>query len=147
MGGVWDSKRFSFSLDSAQFLDHCVKHAGEHPEVVTFLKTKYSKASANFLTSVEFRNAVGRCLTRAQAQTTKTFVYINELCTMLKQHSAKRRVIIQPSSTKKPEKSQSKEEEEKGKGNTDGNDESASGQPDAGTEEKKTKRASKRQVG
>lgn len=143
---------FLFLFDPAQFLDHCEEHTREHPEVLNFLKTKYSKALPEFLTSVEFRNAVGRCLTRAQAQSTKTFVYINELCTMLKQHSAKRRATIQPSNAKKQEKCESREkeveeDEDEGEGKTDGKDESASKQTEAVEEERKMKRASRRQVG
>ncbi|XP_060760796.1 death domain-associated protein 6 isoform X2 [Neoarius graeffei] len=127
-----------------EFLDHCIEHTREHPEVLSFLKTKYSKSSPEFLMSVEFRNAVGRCLTRAQAQTTKTFVYINELCTMLKQHSTKRRATIQPSNAKKQEKTWSRDEEEHG--NTDVKVQSASRQTEVGDEERKTKRASRRQI-
>lgn len=37
---------------------------------------------------------MGHCLTRAQANRSKTFVYINELCTVLKQHAAKKRQIV-----------------------------------------------------
>lgn len=37
---------------------------------------------------------MGRCLTRAQANRSKTFVFINELCTVLKQHTAKKRPIL-----------------------------------------------------
>ncbi|XP_053540166.1 death domain-associated protein 6 isoform X2 [Ictalurus punctatus] len=128
-----------------EFVDHCVEHTQKHPEVVNFLKMKYSKALPDFLMSVEFRNAVGRCLTRAQAQTTKTFVYINELCTLLKQHSTKRRAVIQPSTAKKQQQTESWDE---AKGNTDVKEESASRQPEVGEEEeeRKTKRASKRQI-
>ncbi|KAF4080362.1 hypothetical protein AMELA_G00169560 [Ameiurus melas] len=127
-----------------EFVDHCVEHTQEHPEVVNFLKMKYSKALPDFLMSVEFRNAVGRCLTRAQAQTTKTFVYINELCTLLKQHSTKRRAVIQPSTTKKQQQAVSWDE---AKGNTDVKEESASRQPEVREEEeRKTKRASRRQI-
>lgn len=137
---------FLFIADPAQFVDHCVEHTQKHPEVVNFLKMKYSKALPDFLMSVEFRNAVGRCLTRAQAQTTKTFVYINELCTLLKQHSTKRRAVIQPSTAKKQQQTESWDE---AKGNTDVKEESASRQPEVGEEEeeRKTKRASRRQVG
>lgn len=59
--------------------------------MITFLKTKHSKASPSFLSSVEFRNTLGRCLTRAQTNRSKTFVYINELCTVLRQHGVKKR--------------------------------------------------------
>lgn len=37
---------------------------------------------------------MGRCLTRAQANRSKTFVYVNELCTVLRQHAAKKRQIL-----------------------------------------------------
>ncbi|XP_070702968.1 death domain-associated protein 6 [Pempheris klunzingeri] len=74
-----------------EFVSHCSGVTQDCPEVLTFLQTKHSKASPDYLSSVEFRNTLGRCLTRAQANRSKTFVYINELCTVLKQHAAKRR--------------------------------------------------------
>ncbi|MFT7811304.1 death domain-associated protein 6 [Arapaima gigas] len=74
-----------------EFLEHCSAHTKEHPEVITFLQSKHTKASPDFLASVELRNTLGRCLTRAQAWSSKTFVYINELCTVLKQHAVKKR--------------------------------------------------------
>lgn len=121
-------------------MDHCKGHTQEHPEVVTFLQTKYAKASPDYLMSVEFRNALGRCLMRAQAKSTKTFVYINELCTMLKQHSAKRRALIQPCNAKKQVTNESTDIEEK----VFKEEESTS--KVAEDEERKTKRASRRQV-
>ncbi|XP_036371504.1 death domain-associated protein 6 [Megalops cyprinoides] len=84
----------------AEFLEHCANHTQDCPEVMTFLRAKHTKASPEFLGSVEFRNTLGRCLTRAQSGRTKTFVYINELCTVLKQHAAKKRqavVTLEPS--------------------------------------------------
>ncbi|XP_072531596.1 death domain-associated protein 6 isoform X2 [Salminus brasiliensis] len=123
-----------------EFLEHCMVHTQKHPEVVTFLQTKYSKALPDFLMSVEFRNALGRCLTRAQANTTKTFVYINELCTLLKQHSTKRRALIQPSSPKR------ESNDKKGNGNIEEKDPSTSKQPEEEEEGKKTKKASRRQI-
>ncbi|RXN25027.1 death domain-associated 6-like isoform X3 [Labeo rohita] len=91
----------------AEFVEHCSKYSKDHPEVMTYLQTRYSKALPTFLSSVEFRNTLGRCLTRAQANTGKTFVYINELCTVLKQHTARKRSSIQsvPSQTKPEQKS------------------------------------------
>ncbi|XP_076610596.1 death domain-associated protein 6 [Chaetodon auriga] len=74
-----------------EFVEHCSALTQDCPEVLTFLQTKHSKACPDYLSSVEFRNTLGRCLTRAQANRSKTFVYINELCTVLKQHAAKRR--------------------------------------------------------
>uniref|UniRef100_A0A9J7WXX7 Death domain-associated protein 6 n=2 Tax=Cyprinus carpio carpio TaxID=630221 RepID=A0A9J7WXX7_CYPCA len=126
----------------AEFVDHCSRYSQDHPEVMTYLQTRYSKALPTFLSSVEFRNTLGRCLTRAQANAGKTFVYINELCTVLKQHTARKRSSIQsvPSQTKPEQKSngtsvneeaQDKEEEEK---------------QEADEENKRTKRASRRQI-
>ncbi|XP_073340131.1 death domain-associated protein 6 [Pagrus major] len=77
-----------------EFVEHCSALTQDCPEVLTFLQTKHSKASPEYLSSVEFRNTLGHCLTRAQANRSKTFVYINELCTVLKQHAAKKRQII-----------------------------------------------------
>ncbi|KAI3357075.1 hypothetical protein L3Q82_015452 [Scortum barcoo] len=77
-----------------EFVEHCSAVTQDCPEVLTFLETKHSKASPDYLSSVEFRNTLGRCLTRAQANRSKTFVYINELCTVLKQHAAKKRQNI-----------------------------------------------------
>ncbi|XP_029369819.1 death domain-associated protein 6 isoform X1 [Echeneis naucrates] len=74
-----------------EFLDYCSTLTQDCPEVLTFLKTKHAKAAPDFLSSVEFRNTLGRCLTRAQANRSKTFVYINELCTVLRQHATKKR--------------------------------------------------------
>uniref|UniRef100_A0A4W6F0N6 Death domain-associated protein 6 n=1 Tax=Lates calcarifer TaxID=8187 RepID=A0A4W6F0N6_LATCA len=79
---------------SSQFVDHCSPLTQDCPEVLTFLQTKHSKASPEYLSSVEFRNTLGRCLTRAQANRSKTFVYINELCTVLRQHAAKKRQTL-----------------------------------------------------
>lgn len=84
---------FLFSSPS-QFVDHCSALTQDCPEVLTFLQSKYSKASPDYLSSVEFRNSLGRCLTRAQTNRSKTFVYINELCTVLKQHAFKKRQIL-----------------------------------------------------
>lgn len=83
---------FLFSI--SQFVEHCSALTQDCPEVLTFLQTKHSKASPEYLSSVEFRNTLGHCLTRAQANRSKTFVYINELCTVLKQHAAKKRQIV-----------------------------------------------------
>uniref|UniRef100_UPI0037E84DAF death domain-associated protein 6 n=1 Tax=Semicossyphus pulcher TaxID=241346 RepID=UPI0037E84DAF len=77
-----------------EFVDHCSVLTKDCPEVLSFLQAKHSKASPDFLSSVEFRNTLGRCLTRAQANRSKTFVYINELCTVLKQHAARKRQTL-----------------------------------------------------
>ncbi|XP_056597728.1 death domain-associated protein 6 isoform X1 [Triplophysa dalaica] len=123
----------------AEFVEHCTKHAVDHPEVMTYLQSRYSKALPTFLTSVEFRNTLGRCLTRAQANAGKTFVYINELCTVLKQHTVKKRTSIQPLAsevrTEDTINGGNVKQEEQGK------EEEANQE-----EEKKTKRASRRQL-
>ncbi|XP_067111302.1 death domain-associated protein 6 [Osmerus mordax] len=127
-----------------EFVEHCSNHTKDHPEVMTFLHAKHAKASPDFLASVEFRNTLGRCLTRAQANRSKTFVYINELCTVLKQRTAKRRQTLakaklKASSVKKEQPSTSGQPEEKHK-------------QDEGKEkvdedkEKNTKKASRRQI-
>ncbi|XP_023133723.2 death domain-associated protein 6 [Amphiprion ocellaris] len=85
-----------------EFVEHCSGLTKDCPEVLTFLQTKHAKACPDYLSSVEFRNTLGRCLTRAQANLSKTFVYINELCTVLRQHAIKRRQTltkIEPSSS------------------------------------------------
>lgn len=155
-----------------QFVEHCSPLAQDCPEVLTFLQTKHDKACPQFLSSVEFRNTLGRCLTRAQANRAKTFVYINELCTVLRQHSAKRRQTLskvgsapstssanthQSTSTGIESKVKTKvkeEEEEKEKGKRDAEDEqpSTSGLQDdnrqeAQEAEKKASRVSRKQVG
>ncbi|XP_051949054.1 death domain-associated protein 6-like isoform X2 [Xyrauchen texanus] len=125
----------------AEFVEHCSKHSQDHPEVVAYLQSRYSKALPTFLSSVEFRNTLGRCLTRAQANVGKTFVYINELCTVLKQHTARKRSSIQslPSKGKTEDKSNgSGIEEELVKKEEETQEEAA--------ETQKTKRASRRQI-
>ncbi|KAM9824383.1 death domain-associated protein 6 [Neosynchiropus ocellatus] len=74
-----------------QFIQHCEPSTKDCPDVLVFLQTKHAKACPKYLSSVEFRNVLGRCLTRAQSNRLKTFVYINELCTVLRQHSLKKR--------------------------------------------------------
>ncbi|XP_005159495.2 death domain-associated protein 6 isoform X1 [Danio rerio] len=127
-----------------EFVEHCSKHSQEHPEVMTYLQTRYSKALPTFLTSVEFRNTLGRCLTRAQANAGKTFVYINELCTVLKQHTPRKRSSIQSLSVKaKPEeKSNGVNVKEDTQGEQDGGKDVKQQEE----ESKKTKRASRRQI-
>lgn len=75
-------------------MEHCSSLTQSCPEVLTFLQTKHAKASPEYLSSVEFRNTLGRCLTRTQANRSKAFVYINELCTALRQHAVKRRQTL-----------------------------------------------------
>ncbi|KAK2830757.1 hypothetical protein Q5P01_018688 [Channa striata] len=74
-----------------EFVEHCKPYTQDCPEVLTYLQTKRTKATPDYLSSVEFRNTLGRCLTRAQANRSKTFVYIHELCVVLRQHAVKKR--------------------------------------------------------
>ncbi|KAM8841135.1 death domain-associated protein 6 isoform 2-T3 [Spinachia spinachia] len=78
----------------SEFVEHCSSLTQSCPEVLTFLQTKHAKASPEYLSSVEFRNTLGRCLTRTQANRSKAFVYINELCTALRQRAVKRRQTL-----------------------------------------------------
>ncbi|XP_072226556.1 death domain-associated protein 6 isoform X2 [Leuresthes tenuis] len=77
-----------------EFVEHCSALTKDCPEVLSFLQTKHTKACPDYLSSVEFRNTLGRCLTRVQANQSKTFVYINELCTVLRQHAVKKRLSL-----------------------------------------------------
>ncbi|XP_069097965.1 death domain-associated protein 6 [Pleurodeles waltl] len=77
-----------------EFMDLCGNETVEHPEVMSFLLGRYQKASPAFLASTEFRNVIGRCLTRVQNKKSKVYVYINELCTVLKSNSEKKKVVL-----------------------------------------------------
>lgn len=77
---------------SSQFMEFCSTIIQEHPEVLTYLQTRHAKASPDFLSSVEFRNNLERCFTRAKNNGSKIYVFINELCTVLKQHSVKKKL-------------------------------------------------------
>ncbi|KAJ0055255.1 hypothetical protein NL108_013558, partial [Boleophthalmus pectinirostris] len=131
------------------FVDHCTAQTQDCPEVITFLKTKHTKASPSFLSSVEFRNFLGRCLTRAQANSSKTFVYINELCTLLRQHGVKKRQSLSKpelskstsnalfSGSKPEDKAEAAEEEEQP---------STSGVHEDSESDRKTARKSRKQI-
>lgn len=119
-----------------QFVEHCRTFTQDHPEVITFLQSRHIKASADFLASVELRNTLGRCLTRAQTNRSKTFVYINELCTVLKQHAAKKRLQVTPAPSTAQWRPGGAEQPQEGRSTS----------PEPG-EEKRTVKASKRQVG
>ncbi|OCT67828.1 hypothetical protein XELAEV_18039132mg [Xenopus laevis] len=99
-------KAGSMSTDNAklfeEFVDYCTSLTQEHPEVITFLRGRLSKASPTFLSSVEFHNILSRCLTRVQKKRTKVYVYINELCTVLKANSSKRKINLSPANPKTP---------------------------------------------
>ncbi|XP_036625326.1 death domain-associated protein 6 isoform X2 [Trichosurus vulpecula] len=85
-----------------EFLDLCKKQTGEHPEVVPYLCNRRQRARPTFLASAELRNVLSRVLSRAQTRPTKLYVFINELCTLLKAHSIKRKVPLTPASTEPP---------------------------------------------
>uniref|UniRef100_H2ZUZ5 Death domain-associated protein 6 n=1 Tax=Latimeria chalumnae TaxID=7897 RepID=H2ZUZ5_LATCH len=78
----------------AEFVEFCSKLSDGHPEVISFLKGRHEKARPEYLASTEFRNVIGRCLTRVQNKKGKVFVYINEVCTALKANSQKKKVPI-----------------------------------------------------
>ncbi|XP_059571314.1 death domain-associated protein 6 isoform X3 [Alligator mississippiensis] len=78
----------------ADFLACCSQLTEEHPEVVPYLTGRHQKASPAFLGSAEFRNVLSRCLTRVQARHHKVYVYINEVCTVLKANTQRRKLAI-----------------------------------------------------
>ncbi|MEE6528060.1 hypothetical protein FKM82_029955, partial [Ascaphus truei] len=101
-GGESQGRVVSLSAENTrlfeEFVDFCSRLTVEHPEVISFLRGRLSKSSPSFLCSTEYRNILGRCLTRVQGKPSKVYVYINELCTSLKANSQKRKLSLQPSS-------------------------------------------------
>ncbi|NXJ72828.1 DAXX protein, partial [Rostratula benghalensis] len=79
-----------------QFLELCTPLTEEHPEVVPFLSGRHQKATPEFLSSAELRNVLSRCLGRVRARPNKVYVYINELCTLLKAHTLRRKLAPVP---------------------------------------------------
>ncbi|NXT03674.1 DAXX protein, partial [Jacana jacana] len=79
-----------------QFLELCTPLTEEHPEVVPFLSGRHQKATPEFLSSAELRNVLSRCLARVRARPNKVYVYINELCTLLKAHTLRRKLVPLP---------------------------------------------------
>ncbi|NXT42734.1 DAXX protein, partial [Pelecanoides urinatrix] len=77
-----------------QFLELCTQLTEEHPEVIPFLSGRHQKASPDFLASAELRNVLGRCLSRVRTRRNKVYVYINELCTVLKAHTSRRKLAL-----------------------------------------------------
>uniref|UniRef100_A0A3Q3J3G7 Death domain-associated protein 6 n=1 Tax=Monopterus albus TaxID=43700 RepID=A0A3Q3J3G7_MONAL len=150
----------------SEFVEHCSAYTHDCPEVLTFLQTKHDKAFPDFLSSVEFRNILGHCLTRAQANRSKTFVYINELCTVLRKHAAKKRQTlaeVKPGSStsasstsqatsamlKSKDKAEGKkdeEEEKEVKPTAEEEKPSTSGLQEEQEAEKKTERAARKQI-
>ncbi|NWI31002.1 DAXX protein, partial [Sula dactylatra] len=77
-----------------QFLELCTHLTEEHPEVIPFLSGRHQKASPDFLASAELRNILSRCLSRVRMRHNKVYVYINELCTVLKAHTLRRKLLL-----------------------------------------------------
>ncbi|XP_044286966.1 death domain-associated protein 6 isoform X1 [Varanus komodoensis] len=73
------------------FLAFCSEHTLDHPEVMSYLASRHQKTSPDFLASVEFHNVLSRCLARVKARQSKIYVYINELCTVFRAHSQKKK--------------------------------------------------------
>lgn len=81
----------SDALFPLQFVAFCSRHTEDHPEVISYLSGRHQKTSPEYLASVEFHNVLSRCLTRVQARRNKIYVYINELCTIFRAHSQRKR--------------------------------------------------------
>ncbi|NXO50080.1 DAXX protein, partial [Aramus guarauna] len=79
-----------------KFLELCTRLTQEHPEVIPFLSNRHQKTSPDFLASAELRNVLARCLSRVRARRDKVYVYINELCTVLKAHTSRRKLALLP---------------------------------------------------
>ncbi|KAL6082387.1 hypothetical protein STEG23_021542 [Scotinomys teguina] len=79
-----------------EFLQLCKMQTSDHPEVVPFLYKLQQRAQAPFLASAEFCNILSRVLSRARNRPAKLYVYINELCTVLKAHSSKKKLNLAP---------------------------------------------------
>lgn len=82
-----------------EFLELCKAQTADHPDVVPFLCKRQQRAHSMFLASAEFCNILSRVLSRAQSRPAKLYVHINELCTVLKAHSAKKKLNLAPAAT------------------------------------------------
>uniref|UniRef100_H0Y2H4 Death domain-associated protein 6 n=1 Tax=Otolemur garnettii TaxID=30611 RepID=H0Y2H4_OTOGA len=82
-----------------EFLELCKMRTADHPEMVPFLRSRKQWAHSLFLASAEFFNVLSRVLSLARSQPAKLYVYINELCTVLKAHSAKKKLHLAPAAT------------------------------------------------
>lgn len=67
--------------------------------MVPFLCKLHQRAQSLFLASAEFCNILSRVLSRSQKRPAKLYVYINELCTVLKAHSTKKKLYLAPAAT------------------------------------------------
>ncbi|XP_004424328.1 PREDICTED: death domain-associated protein 6 [Ceratotherium simum simum] len=88
-----------------EFLELCKTQTADHPEVVPFLYNRQQRAHSLFLASAEFCNILSRVLSRAKSRPAKLYVYINELCTVLKAHSAKKKLNLAPAANTSSEPS------------------------------------------
>ncbi|NXK87224.1 DAXX protein, partial [Formicarius rufipectus] len=79
-----------------QFLSECAGLTREHPEVLPFLRSRHARAQPEFCGSAEFRNILGQLLQRLRNRRSKVYVYINELCTVLKARALRRRLPLLP---------------------------------------------------
>ncbi|MEJ1270703.1 hypothetical protein NN561_001530 [Cricetulus griseus] len=79
-----------------EFLELCKVQTSDHPEVVPFLHKQQQRTQSLFLASAEFCNIMPRVLSRARNRPAKLYVYINELCTVLKAHSSKKKQNLAP---------------------------------------------------
>ncbi|NXF00374.1 DAXX protein, partial [Menura novaehollandiae] len=78
-----------------QFLSLCAPLTREHPEVLPFLSSRHVRAQPEFRASAEFRNILARLLRRVRSRRRrKIYVYINELCTVLKSRALRRRLPL-----------------------------------------------------
>ncbi|NXG05145.1 DAXX protein, partial [Sakesphorus luctuosus] len=86
-----------------QFLSECAPLTREHPEVLPFLRARHGRARPDFRGSAEFRNILSRLLRRLRGHRAKVYVYINELCTVLKARQLRRRVPLRaPGASREP---------------------------------------------
>lgn len=67
--------------------------------MVPFLHKLQQRAQSAFLASAEFRNILSRVLSRSRNRPAKLYVYINELCTVLKAHSIKKKLNLAPAAS------------------------------------------------
>lgn len=82
-----------------EFLELCKSQTSDHPEVVPFLSNRHQRTHPLFLASAEFCNVLTRALSRARSRPAKLYVYINDLCTILKANSVKKKMNPAPAST------------------------------------------------
>nr|BAE33708.1 unnamed protein product [Mus musculus] len=103
-GGSSNSgSRKCYKLDNEklfeEFLELCKTETSDHPEVVPFLHKLHQRAQSVFLASAEFCNILSRVLARSRKRPAKIYVYINELCTVLKAHSIKKKLNLAPAAS------------------------------------------------